>query len=49
MLRNEKEAKRVYDRLYNEAMSRLFLDQFDVLKVELSFDDWVKKVTEPLN
>ena len=49
MLRNEKEAKRVYGRLYNEAMCRLFLEEFDVLKVELSFDDWVKKVTEPLN
>jgi trigger factor len=48
MLQNEKEVNRIYGRLYNEAMNRIFLEQFSVKRIELAFDDWAKKVSEPL-
>ena len=49
MLSSEKEAQRVYDRLYNEALNRVFLSNFEVKEVLLSFDEWVAKISEPLN
>lgn len=48
MLQNEKEVNRIYGRLYNEAMNKIFLEQCSINRVELSFDDWAKKVSEPL-
>lgn len=49
MLQNEKEANKVFDRLYNEALNKLFLEKFTIQQVALPFEDWVKKVSEPLN
>lgn len=49
MLASEKEARRVYDRLYNEAINAVFLNNFDVKEVQLPFEDWAAKVSEPLN
>jgi len=49
MLKNEKEVKKVYDRLYNEAMTALFLSEYDVRSVELPFEDWAKQLNEPIN
>jgi trigger factor len=48
MLQNEKEVNRIYGRLYNEAMNKIFLEQCTINRVELPFDDWAKKVSEPL-
>jgi trigger factor len=49
MLTNEKEAQKVFDRLYNEALNQVFLTKFTVNRSELPFDAWVAKVSEPLN
>lgn len=49
MLTNEKEAQKVFDRLYNEALNQVFLTKFTVNRTELPFDAWVAKVSEPLN
>jgi trigger factor len=49
MLQNEKEANRIYGRLFNEAMNGVFLENFSVNRIEMPFDDWAKKVSEPLN
>jgi len=48
MLQNEKEVNRIYGRLYNEAMNQIFLEQCTINRIELAFDDWAKKVSEPL-
>jgi trigger factor len=48
MLKNEKEVNKVYDRLYNEAMTDLFLTSFDVHTVELPFTEWVEQLNKPL-
>jgi trigger factor len=49
MLQNEKEANRIYGRLFNEAMNRIFLENFSIKRIEMPFDDWAQKVSEPLN
>jgi hypothetical protein len=49
MLQDEKEANKVFDRLYNEALNKIFLDKFTIQQVALPFEEWVKKVSEPLN
>jgi hypothetical protein len=49
MLQDEKEANKVFDRLYNEALNKIFLDKFTIKQVALPFEEWVKKVSEPLN
>jgi len=49
MMKNEKEVNKVYDRLYNEAMTTLFLSSFDVHTVELPFEAWVEQLNKPLN
>jgi trigger factor len=48
MLQNEKDVNRIYGRLYNEAMNKIFLEHFTINRVELPFEDWAKKVSEPL-
>jgi trigger factor len=48
MLQNEKEANRIYGRLFNEAMNKIFVENFAVNRIEMPFDDWAKKVSEPL-
>lgn len=49
MMKNEKEVNKVYDKLYNEALTTLFLTGFDIRTVELGFDDWVAQLNKPLN
>ncbi|MEX1188029.1 MAG: trigger factor [Bacteroidia bacterium] len=49
MLKNEQEVNKVYDRLYNEALTTLFLSSFDIHTVELAFDAWVEQLNKPLN
>jgi hypothetical protein len=49
MMKNEKEVNKVYDRLYNEAMTSVFLSNFDIHSVELPFDAWVEQLNKPLN
>lgn len=49
MLKNEKEVNKVYDRLYNEAMTQLFLSNFDVRPVELPFEKWVEQLNAPIS
>jgi trigger factor len=49
MMKNEKEVNKVYDRLYNEAMTTVFLSNFDIHSVELPFDAWVEQLNKPLN
>ncbi|MFM2285957.1 MAG: trigger factor [Bacteroidota bacterium] len=49
MMKNEQEVNKVYDRLYNEAMTTLFLASFDVHTVELPFEAWVEQLNKPLN
>ena len=48
MLQNEKEANRIYGRLFNEAMNQVFLENFSIQRIEMPFDDWAQKVSEPL-
>ena len=48
MMKNEQEVNKVYDKLYNEAMTTLFMTSFDIHKVELSFDAWVAELNKPL-
>ena len=49
MMKNEKEVNKVYDRLYNEAMTTLFLTSFDIKSIELPFEAWVEQLNKPLN
>lgn len=49
MMKNEKEVNKVYDKLYAEAMTALFLSSFDVQTVELPYDEWVEQLNKPLN
>lgn len=49
MLKNEQEVNKVYDRLYNEAMTTLFLASYDVQTIELPFDKWVEQLNKPIN
>jgi len=49
MMKNEKEVNKVYDKLYNEALTTLFLTGFDIHTVELGFDEWVAQLNKPLN
>ena len=49
MMKNEQEVNKVYDRLYNEALTTLFLSGFDIKTIELSFDKWVEQMNKPLN
>jgi trigger factor len=49
MMKNEKEVNKVYDKLYNEALTTLFLTGYDIHTVELGFDDWVAQLNKPLN
>lgn len=49
MLKKESEMNRVYDRLYNEAMTALFLKSFDINTVELPFEKWLEQINAPIS
>jgi trigger factor len=49
MMKNEQEVNKVYERLYNEAMTTVFLSGFDVKTIELPFEQWVEQMNKPLN
>lgn len=49
MMKNEQEVNKVYDRLYNEAMTALFIKDFDIKTIELPFEQWVEQMNKPLN
>jgi trigger factor len=49
MMKNEQEVNKVYERLYNEALTTLFLSGFDVKTIELPFEQWVEQMNKPLN
>jgi len=48
LLRNEKEANRIFERLYREKMTALFLSSFTMVEDELPFEEWKAKMSEPI-
>ncbi len=49
LLKNEKEANRIYEKLYREKMTALFLASYTLVEDELTFEDWKTKMNEPLS
>ncbi|MCC6768467.1 MAG: trigger factor [Bacteroidia bacterium] len=48
MLKNEKEVNRIYDQLYTEAMTALFVNSFDVNEIALPKDKWIEQINAPI-
>jgi trigger factor len=49
LLKNEKEANRIYEKLYREKMNALFLNSYTIVEDTLTLEDWKTKMNEPVS